>query len=364
MSEIRSRARFDELRYGMCWEDADILLSGLEVRPGDRCVSIASAGDNTLGLLLRDPAQVVALDLSPAQLAALELRVQAYRTLDHEGMLELLGARPSNQRPALYKRCRPGLGEAARRYWDARPDAVRDGIAGAGRFEHYFQVFRRRVLPLVHSHRRVDRLLAGGSRQERIRFYDREWDTWRWRLMFRLFFSRFVMGRVGRDPEFFRYVEGSVADRILTRAHHALTELEPAENPYIQWILTGRHTTALPLALRAESFEPIRDNLDRLEWRLESLEEFAAGQKPASFDRFNLSDIFEYMSPAAHEDTLRQLVRIGRPGGRLAFWNMLVERRRPDAMADRLRPLPELSQRLHEADKAFFYRAFVLEDIL
>ena len=46
----------------------------------------------------------------------------------------------------------------------------------------------------------------------------------------------------------------------------ASPELNPAENPYLQWILKGRHTTALPFALREENFQSIRNNLHRLEW--------------------------------------------------------------------------------------------------
>ena len=68
------------IRYAQVWEDADVLLEALDVQPGHVCVSIASAGDNALALLTQQPARVVvALDLSPAQLACLELRVAAYR---------------------------------------------------------------------------------------------------------------------------------------------------------------------------------------------------------------------------------------------------------------------------------------------
>src|SRR5205807_4976772 len=81
---------FSEIRYGQCWEDADILLEALDIRPGDVCLSIASAGDNTLALLGRGPAKVIAIDLSPAQLSCLELRVAAYRILDHQELLELV----------------------------------------------------------------------------------------------------------------------------------------------------------------------------------------------------------------------------------------------------------------------------------
>jgi S-adenosylmethionine-diacylglycerol 3-amino-3-carboxypropyl transferase len=362
-SEVATKADFTGIRYAQCWEDADILLEALDVHPGDTCVSIASAGDNSLSLLTRAPGHVIALDLSPAQLACLELRVAAYRALDHAELLELVGSTPSARRDDLYARCRAGLASETRRFWDARPEAIRAGIGGAGKFERYFALFRSRVLPLVHNQNRVARLLGGGTLEERRAFYRDEWDTWRWRLMFDLFFSRFVLGRAGRDPEFFRYVEGGVADRILRRAEYAFTELNPAENPYLQWILTGRHTTALPYALRPEHFETIRANLDRLEWRCQSLEDFVAEAGPRSIDRFNLSDIFEYMSAPQYTALLERLAAAGRPDGRLAYWNMLVPRSRPESLANRLLPLQDVANRLHKQDKAFFYSAFVIEEV-
>jgi S-adenosylmethionine-diacylglycerol 3-amino-3-carboxypropyl transferase len=363
-SEAAGKADFSGVRYGQCWEDADILLEGLDVRPGDTCVSIASAGDNSLALLAASPARVIALDLSPAQLACLELRVAAYRLLSHGELLELVGSRPSERRIALYERCRPALSPAVRDFWGARRAAVAAGIGAAGKFEHYFALFRERVLPLIHSRRMVDRMLAGGSPAAREQFYERQWNTLRWRLLFRIFFSRFVMGRLGRDSRFFDYVDGSVADRILARGKHALTTLDPAANPYLQWIVTGYHPSALPYALRPEHFETIRANLDRLEWHCISLESFLDATPDLLVDRFNLSDIFEYMSPDNYALLLARLVRAGRSGTRLAYWNMLAPRSRPDDMADVLRPLLDAARSLHERDKAFFYTRFVLEEVI
>src|SRR5207248_3382435 len=258
-----------------------------------------------------------ALDLSLAQLACLELRIAAYRELSHPELLELIGSTPSRRRPDHYRRCRLLLSAATRAFWDAHPKEIAAGIGGAGKFERYFSLFRRRVLPLVHVRRSVEALLRGGTRTQRIAFYDRHWDTCRWRLLFRVFFSRFVMGRMGRDPSFFAYVDGSVSERILQRAKYAVTELDPASNPYLQWIMTGRHTTALPLALRAEHFETIRANLDRIEWHRQPVEEFLAGPRTERIDRFNLSNIFEYMSEANYHRLLDRLVGHANPGGRL-----------------------------------------------
>lgn len=364
-SEAAAHADFSRVRYAQCWEDADVLLDALDLRPGAECLTIASAGDNALALLARAPARVVALDLNPAQLACLELRVAAYRELEHAELLAFAGSRAGDCRAGYYRRCRPALSPAARAFWDAQPAALAAGFGTAGKFERYLDTFRRRVLPLVHGRARIGRLLeGGGDAASRERFYEQTWNTWRWRLLFRLFFSRFVMGRMGRDPSFFRYVEGSVAERILTRARHAVTALDPAANPYLQWILTGSHPRALPFALRPENFAAIRANLDRLEWHEMPLETYLGRHGERRFDAFNLSDIFEYMSVENYERLLDRIVGSGRPGARLAYWNTLVDRRRPAHFAARLRSLDALARSLHARDKAFFYCAFHVEEVV
>jgi len=360
-SEAAERADFSGIRYAQCWEDADVLLGALEPGPGKRCLSIASAGDNTLALLSLNPESVLAIDLSPAQLACLALRVAAYRALQHRELLELIGSFESRDRPRLYQACRKFLPSDALAFWDEHPASIAAGIGSVGKFEHYFETFRTRALPLVHSRKGVAELLRAKPPQERELFYEKYWNNWRWRLMFRLFFSRTVMGRLGRDPEFFRFVEGSVAERILKRTRYALTELDPAANPYLHWILTGNHSSALPTALREENFEPIRRNLDRLQWRCISMEEALTSQQ--QFDCFNLSDIFEYMSPASYEQLLQLILRSARPGARLAYWNMLAQRQRPESLVSALRPLTELSARLFARDQAFFYSALVVEEV-
>lgn len=368
-TEAAAAVDFTAIRYAQVWEDADILLAALEVKSTDTVVSIASAGDNALALLGAGAERVVALDLNPAQLACLALRVAAYRTLTHAELLVLMGSRPGTAegRAALFRRCRPLLSPAAATFWDRHTAVVAQGIGGGGKFEHYFRLFRTRVLPLVHRRRTVEELLRGGSLETRQRFYAERWNTWRWRLLFNIFFSRFMMGRLGRDPAFFKYVEGSVADRILGRVEHALTVLNPGENPYLHWILTGTHGTALPWALREENFARIRERLDRLEWHECSLETFldreqAAGRR-AWIDKLNLSDIFEYMSPANSAQLLTRLVEASRPGARLAYWNMLAPRQRPEEMAARLLPRFDLARPLFTQDKAFFYSAFVVEEV-
>jgi S-adenosylmethionine-diacylglycerol 3-amino-3-carboxypropyl transferase len=361
--EIETKADFSGVRYAQCWEDADVLLEALDVRPGGSYLSIASAGDNVLALLSRDPARVVAVDLSPAQTACLELRVAAFRELAHPELLEFMGSVPSAGRLDLYDRCRGRIRPAVQQYWDGRRERLRNGLGAVGKLERFLEVVRRFLLPLVHPRSRIDRLLRPRTRSGRVAFYRAHWDNRRWRWLFRTALSPAIVGRCGRDPRFFDYAQGDLSEHLLRRAEHALTVLDPCENPYVQWLLLGGHRTALPHALRPENFQAVRRNLDRLEIRVQSLEDHLSDAAPHGIDGFNLSDIFEYMAPAACERLLERLAACGRTGGRLVYWNLLAPRRRPERLRDRLRPLDGLASDLHSRDKAFFYGALRVEEI-
>jgi len=351
------------LRYASCWEDAEVMREALAVRPGRTVLSIASAGDNTLALLAGDPERVVAVDSNPAQLACLELRVAAWSALEYEELLAFLGSRPCADRLGLYRRCRPLLSPAARAWWDAHRDTLPEGVGNAGRLERYFGLFRRLLLPMLEGRRRVAHVLAPCDPVERTRFFAEEWDRWPWRLGFRLFFSRRVMSLLGRDPAYFAQARGDVATRLRARVRHALVDQDPSRNPYLHWLLRGCHGDTLPFALEPEPHARIRRNLDRLDLRQQTLAACLAELPARSVDAFNLSDLFEYLTP---EETARHLARIaevGRPGARLVYWNLLVDRRRPDALADRIRPLTGLAERLHRRDRVFFYRRVVVEEV-
>jgi S-adenosylmethionine-diacylglycerol 3-amino-3-carboxypropyl transferase len=360
-ARIEERARFDLVRYANVWEDAEVLRAALAPAPGKRMLSIASAGDNAF-VLLAAGAEVVAADLSLAQLALVELKRAAIRRLGHAETLAFLGIRQNGDRRPVYERLEHDLSERARDFWRERLDEVADGVIHHGKFESYFALFRERVLPLVHRRRTVLGLLAERDEAGRREFYRRKWDNLRWRLLFRIFFSRFAMGRLGRDPEFFRYVEGSVAERILGRAEYALTALPVHSNPYVEYILRGNYRDSMPLYLRPEVFADLKRNLDRLTLFEGPVEEAAMVHRDGGFDGFNLSDIFEYLDPAASAAIYGKLLDAARPGARFAYWNMLVPRRLAEAHPGRVRPLEEEARALFARDLAFFYSAFVLEE--
>lgn len=361
-SSISEKAAFNFIRYASVWEDADILCEALAPSSKNgRILSIASSGDNVLALLTLDPKEVIAADLSSAQLACVELRMVAFRHLDHDALLAFLGVNPSTGRTKVYSQLRGELSPSAAEFWNGHPKAIEDGIIHVGKFEKYLRFFGTKILPWIHSQSKRDELLVQRSLSEQTHFYDEQWDTWLWKTFFRTFFSRSVMGMLGRDPAFFDQVEGTVSERILTRTRHAMTQLPTFNNPYLVYILTGNYrANALPRYLRPEYKDAITARLDRVKLYEGPVQDADKGP----IDGYNLSDIFEYMNEEEFEKCYKTLFDKANVGARLAYWNMLVPRKTPASLHKFVNNLEDISSALHFHDKAWFYQAFMVDEVV
>jgi S-adenosylmethionine-diacylglycerol 3-amino-3-carboxypropyl transferase len=348
------------IRYASVWEDADVLCQALApVAKGGRLLSIASAGDNALALLTLGPSRVVAADMNPAQLACVELRVAAFQGLADADLAPFLGVGADARRCQRYDALRKRLSSQARAFWDGRPQDVAAGVVHAGRFERYLRFFGRGVLPVLQPGPWRKALLSMDDPAQQAALYRRRWDHPLWRGFFRVFFSRSVMGAFGRDPAFFSQVRGQVGVQLLERTRRAFTQLPAARNPYLQYIVRGDfQPQALPLYLRPAARAVIRKRLDRLRLHQGLIQDAPGGP----FHGFNLSDLFEYLSPEAFHGVYAALLKQARPQARLAWWNLLLGRRSP-APASRVRRLTAEAARLHAQEKAWFYGSLELDEV-
>ena len=347
--------------YSQCWEDSRLLGEALAIRPGADVLSIASAGDNALALLLADPGSVTAIDYNPTQLHLLELKMRAIEWLDHQTMVEFVGARPSNRRLHVYASLREHLTESSRAFWDQHAADIRSGIIHCGRLERYLRLFRRYVLPLIHRQGVVEQLLRAASPHEQETFYHGTWDRVRWRVLFKIFFGRAVMSRLGREASFFRYVDRpDVATVLLQRARFGLTQVAVGDNFFLEYILTGRYRDLrhAPSYLNPAHFDTLKKRLGRLQLVCSRLDRFLQQAAPDSFSQFNLSDVFEYMSEAQRAETWRQITRVARPVAVAAYWSLFVPVGVPSPYVTSVHPvwLTRSSGRLR--DRGFFYGDF------
>lgn len=354
------------LSYAQCWEDPAVLSAALKVSEDDDVLSICSAGDNSFALAIDGARSVTALDLSHPQLALAELKLRAIEAFPADGVYTLLGLNAAGRRVHTYHQLRTSLSERSRAYWDSNEDLIRMGVLSQGRFEQYLDLFRTRLLPLAHRASTVQALLSLPDLNAQQDFFKRRWNTLRWRGLFQVFFSRRVMAALGRSPRHFQYVDGAVSRVFLDRTHHVLTQIPVRSNPFLQWILSGSFADleqSHPY-LSTDGQGKLRAAAQRIQFVAADLEGHLASVAPGTYSAFNYSNVFEYLSAQQHERILELTVRAARPGARIAYWNLLVDRHRPAHMAPVLARQPERAAALLQTDRAFVYGGFHIEQVL
>lgn len=355
---------FDELYYAQCWEDPLMNQAALEINPGEVVLGICSAGDNVLAHLLDDPALVVAVDFNPVQLRLARLKVAAIRTFDRQTFLAFAGFIPHPDRDSLFRQLQELISAEDMEFWQQHMEMIRQGCIHQGKFERFFSLFRRRILPLMHNRKKVDRLLSEKTDTQQRHFYNRHWDTWRWRLLFRLFFNRVVISRSGRSEAHFAHVEnGNISSVFRERAQRVLEGQQPWNNPFLQYIFRGcyPHETCLPEYIKPENYEIIRNRLDRLEFRQGDLGEILDEWQYQPVDAWNLSDIFEYLPEGTVKNLGEKIHRTSADKARLSYWNLLVPRQLSTLLPHRFHYRKELARRLWQRDRAFVYGDYIAE---
>ncbi len=358
MTKQLNDVRHDYIRYANCWEDADILLEGLDVKAGDKVLSVGSAGDNSFSILVKNPSLVVAVDINAVQLNLIELKRAAFINLNYSEFLEFLGFAKSDQRLNYFVALKDSLSQEVSDYWEEHLDQIEKGIIYEGKFEKYFHLFKSYVLPLIHTKKRIETLFTPKSAEEHRVFYTKKWNNFRWRLLFKVFFSKFVMGRFGRDPKFLNEVKVTVSEFIFNKAETHLISTACIENYYLKFILTGTFGDHLPHYARKENFELIKTRLDKLVTHQGLAEE--AFEKFGQFDAFNLSNIFEYMDDSVFSAVSKGLNEMGTAGARYAYWNLMVPRKIAMVVGG-VQHVEELSTSLSKKDKGFFYGQFLVD---
>lgn len=361
-SEVEQYAKFDLIRYAQVWEDAEILLEGLKIKENDNVLSIASSGENALSLLIYNPNKVYAIDLNMTQIACTELKKISYKFLDYEECMGFIGVFENKNRLEIYNKIKENLSSNTKEYFDNNLEIIEKGVIHCGKFENYFHIFCNKILPLVHTRKVRDELLQKKTREERIEFYNKKWNNLRWNILFRLFFSRTVMGKLGRDKAFFRYVNVNVPEHILQRTKYAFTELDTSENSYLYYIFNAKYDKVLPVAYRKENFWKIKNNIDKLILLSESVETFLERDDIDYISKYNLSDIFEYMDDSQMCKIIEKIFTKSASGTRIAYWNMLADKR-ASKYFENLDYKEKESEELFKKDKAFFYSKFIIEEI-
>ena len=342
----------DYLRYANCWEDADLLLKEMNVSAGSRILSIASAGDNSFSLLTKDPSKIVAVDLNLVQLYLVELKKAAFKSCTYTEFIQFLGFSKCENRLSLFNKLVHNLEINSKRYWEQHLDEIERGIIYEAKFEKYFLYFSRKIVPIIHNKTRVNKLFEEKSLKEQQYYFSEKFNTWRWRLLFKIFFSKYVMGKFGRDPKFMEEVDLNVGSYIFQKTSDHMSSELAQKNHFLDFIMRGKFNIQLPHYAREQNFQIIKSRVDRLSTYHGKVEDVKGlGLK---FDAFNLSNIFEYLPKAYCLNISKDLEQLANENAIVLYWNLMVDRN-----LSNLNTAFESIKVEDQKDLGFFYKKMV-----
>ena len=368
---------FEGLVYAQIWEDPEVDMAALELGPADRVVAIASGGCNVMSYLTADPARVLAVDLNPAHLALLELKLEAARHLNDAAAFRRLFAGPwDGDNLASYAKVAPALSPAARGRWEGRDGLGRRRTRMLRRNLHAHGLLGR-TIQLGHLACRLHgrdprRLVAATSPAEQRRLFEAE--------LAPVFRSPLVRGLLrlpvayfglGIPPAQFDAMRadagGDLAALVRGRVERLACDFPIGDNWFAWQAFARRYPgdgPALPPYLRPGSYAAVHARADRVECHQAAVTDLLARQDAASLDAYVLLDAQDWMGPAQVAALWAQVNRTARPGARVIFRTAAADSPLPAMLpSDLLRPWryeAERSRGLHARDRSAVYGGFHL----
>lgn len=361
--DLLERLVFRGIVFNMSWEDPEMDRQAFRLTPNDTVISITSAGCNPLNFLCQRPRRLISIDGNPAQNAIMELKLAAIENLDYETFFDIFAARRPAVVTKVYRsQLRPRLTEQARAFWDKNLWMAYRGLYYFGKTGLALRLIRHVLLRMGISQRRIEQLFETESLEQQAALYykyaaPRIWGpVTEW-----LCKSRWFMYLCGVHPRQFQLVNGrhDMYQYVKERISYVTTQVPMYDNYFLSIALTGRFRGRhVPPYLLQENFETLRDNLDRVTVVNGWLGPFLDTQPEGSIDKFNLLDIFDWMTPEMFESTLRSVLRAARIGATMIYRSGSYRLDPPPSILQHVERHDELAARLLARDRSATYGSF------
>jgi S-adenosylmethionine-diacylglycerol 3-amino-3-carboxypropyl transferase len=302
---------FQGFVYNQIWEDPDIDLEALCLRPHHRLITIASGGCNVLNYLADDPERIIAVDLNDNHIALTRLKLSALTNLPtYEDFFRFFGsANDKINRNAYDDFLAEELDDKTRRYWEKHIPLRGRRINMFARNLYRFGLLGR-FIGILHAvarlhGKKLGKVLDARTIEEQRQAFDCHiaplFDYKSVRLLSKSPISLYALGIP--PAQYDELVSTGAAITVLRERVERLACDFPINENYFAWQAFGRgydveNRTAVPAYLRQEIYDVIRSRADRVETHHASLTGFLQDQPAQHMHRYVLLDAQDWMNPS------------------------------------------------------------------
>jgi S-adenosylmethionine-diacylglycerol 3-amino-3-carboxypropyl transferase len=300
---------FQGFVYNQIWEDPDVDLEALCLKPHHRLITIASGGCNVLNYLAADPEKIIAVDLNDNHIALTRLKLSALTNLPtYEDFFRFFGsANDKDNRSAYDDFLADKLDKKTRRYWEKHIPLRGRRINMFARNLYRYGLLGR-FIGILHAvarlhGKKLGNVLNARTIEEQRQEFDRHiaplFDYKSVRLLSKSPVSLYALGIP--PAQYDELVATGEAIAVLRERVERLACDFPIHENYFAWQAFGRgydleNRTAVPAYLRPDVYEIIRSRADRVEVHHASLTSFLQEQPVQQMHRYVLLDAQDWMN--------------------------------------------------------------------
>ncbi|MGZ5827332.1 MAG: DUF3419 family protein [Rhizomicrobium sp.] len=300
---------FQGFVYNQIWEDPDVDLAALELKPNHRVLTIASGGCNVLNYLAADPAKIVAVDLNPNHVALTKLKLSALQNLPtYEEFFRFFGqANDRANRTAYDDLLSKRLDKVTRQYWEKHVPLRGRRINMFARNLYRYGLLGR-FIGVLHAvaklhGKKLEPILAARTPAEQRRLFERHiaplFDYKSIRMLSKSPVSLYALGIP--PAQYDELVAAGDPIAVLRERVERLACDFPIHENYFAWQAFGRgydieHRAAVPAYLQRQTYEMIRTRTGKVEVHHASLTDFLGAQPAHSMHRYVLLDAQDWMN--------------------------------------------------------------------
>ena len=325
---------FKGLVYPQIWEDPEVDMRLLQIKPGARVVTIASGGCNVLSYLTADPGEVHAVDLNRAHIALTRLKLASVSHLpDYDSFHRFFGKADERANVAAYRMyVQPHLDETSRSYWEGRDFTLRQRITLFSR-DLYHHGLLGYCIGIGHGLCRLyginpKDIMQARSMDEQRTFFERSFaPLFDKRLIRWVTSKRMSLYGLGIPPAQYEALAAAGGGDMAVVLRERLERLAcgfPLSENYFAWQAFGREypeaeSGPLPPYLQRAHFENIRARAGRVSVHHRAVDQHLATLEDRSVDGAILLDAQDWMTDDQLNALWSELTRTAKPGARVIF---------------------------------------------
>lgn len=346
---------FEKINYSACNEDSESERKALRLTSDDTVLCITGSGARPLDLLVDSPKKIISVDFNATQNHILSLKIAAYKSLNYAEFKSFIGLENTLSRQDLYKKLTHVLSAEAKNYWNINFNLIESGLLYCGTWELFLRTMAKTAF---FRRKAIKKLMESKTLEIQQEYWVNHWDNALWKSFLKLVSNRFLWTKIIREPGALLIPkEFNVYEYMSSRMNHLAKSHLLRTNHFANLLFYGEYKPdcILPLHLREENFESIKNQVHKIEIITDSLLNLLDNKALTdSITAYSLSDFSSYADTQMYNKIWTKIIQNSANETKFCERFFLVKRQ-PEILHQQLERDYLLEKQLSDQDLTAIY---------